>query len=233
MSSKSAAVVGEQRDVVGVGGGGDGEVERAPAGLAAAVADGGGEASPFAGDGGVDRQRLEGGFDHGEAQGAAGAFVVVAGHEHAEVQLGQAGGADRALELAGVLGADQDRGVEQRAHLSERVGELAGEALEVPVERLGRGRLPDLGELGAADPVAPSRGSELSDGPAGDGDRELLAGFGAAQHVGDVVAQLLLRDHRHDADGSRSATGGVVGVARLLLPLSRPAGRGVGRRAWR
>ena len=48
--------------------------------------------------------------------------------------------------------------------------------------------------------------AELRDGPAGDGDRELLAGFGAAQHVGDVVAQLLLRDHGHIRHGSRTAT---------------------------
>ena len=75
---------------VDVGGGGDGEVHRAPARLAAAGADRGGEASPFARDGGVDRQRLEGRLDHAEAQAAAGALVGVAGDEHAEVQLGEA-----------------------------------------------------------------------------------------------------------------------------------------------
>ena len=90
--------MGEQRDVVDVGGGGDREIERAPAGLAAACADGGGESSPFARDRGIDRQRLEGRLDHAEAQGAAGALVGVGGDEDAEVQLGQAGGADRALE---------------------------------------------------------------------------------------------------------------------------------------
>ena len=71
-----------------------------------------------------------------EAQRAAGALVVVAGDQDAEVQLGEAGGADRALELAGVVGADQHRRVEQRAHLRERVGELGREALEVLGERL-------------------------------------------------------------------------------------------------
>ena len=71
-------VVGEQRDLVDVGGGGDGEVERAPAGLAAAGAYGGGEPAPFACGGGVERERFERGFDYAESQASARAFVVVA-----------------------------------------------------------------------------------------------------------------------------------------------------------
>jgi hypothetical protein len=186
-------VVGEQRDVVGVGGGGYGEVECAPAGLAAAGLYGGGEASPFACDSGVDRQRLECGLDHAQAQRAPGAFVVVAGDQRAEVKLGQAGGADRALEFSGIIGADQHGRVEQRPHLCEGVGELARKALEVAGKGPGSGRVPDLGEVWAADPLASSCWSELGDGPSGDGDRELLARFRAAENVRDVVAQLLLR----------------------------------------
>jgi hypothetical protein len=91
-------------------------------------ADVGGESAPFPCDGGVDRERLERGLDDAEPQRTAGAFVVVGGDQDAEVKLGEAGGADGALELAGVVGADQHRGVEQRSHSGERVGQLAGKA---------------------------------------------------------------------------------------------------------
>jgi hypothetical protein len=49
-------------------------------------------------------------------------------------------------------------------------------------------------------------GTEVGDGPPGNGDRELLAGLGSPKHVGDVVAQFLLGDHRHENHGSRTAT---------------------------
>ena len=113
----------------------------------------------------------------------------------------------------------------ERAHLSERVGELAGELLEVFLDGPGRGCLPDLGEFGAADPVAASCGAELGDGPAGGGDRELLAGFGASQDFGDVVAQFLLRDHGHGHGGGR--TRGLWRFRRsrgYLLGSAEPAG---------
>ena len=113
----------------------------------------------------------------------------------------------------------------ERAHLSERVGELAGELLEVFLDGPGRGCLPDLGEFGAADPVAASCGAELGDGPAGGGDRELLAGFGASQEFGDVVARFLLRDHGHGHGGGR--TRGLWRFRRsrgYLLGSAEPAG---------
>jgi hypothetical protein len=92
-----ARVMGEQGDVVHIGGCGDGEIERAPAVLSSPPAHCGCQSSPFARDGGVDRQWLEGGLDDSEAQAAASAFVFVGGDQDAEVQLGQAGGADGAL----------------------------------------------------------------------------------------------------------------------------------------
>ena len=45
---------------------------------------------------------------------AAGALVVVGGDHGAEVQLGQGGGAEGALQRAAILGADWYRRVEQR-----------------------------------------------------------------------------------------------------------------------
>jgi hypothetical protein len=144
MIVKSAWVEREQRHAVHVGGGGDREIHRAPAGLAAAIAHRRGEAPPFAGDRGVDRQWLERRLDHAQPQASAGTLVGVLRDLHAEVELGQGRGADRALALAGLVGADQHRRVEQRAHLRERVGDLAGEPLEILGEGLGGRRVPDL-----------------------------------------------------------------------------------------
>src|SRR5207253_919147 len=93
-------VSGEQGDAVDVGGRGDGQVDCSPARPAATGLDGGGEPSPFAGDRRVDRQRLECGLDHAEPECSARALVLVAGDQDTEVQLGEAGGADRTLELA-------------------------------------------------------------------------------------------------------------------------------------
>src|SRR5258707_1299544 len=56
--------------------------------------------------------------------------------------------------------------------------------------------------------LAAAGGPELRDRTSRDRDREFLAGFGATQDLADVVAQLLLRDHLHAADGSRTATVG-------------------------
>jgi hypothetical protein len=96
-------------------------------------------AAPLAGDRRVDGQRLERGLDHAESQRSAGPLVV-AGDQDAEVQFGQARGADGALERAGVVDADQHRRVEQRTHLREGVAELAGEAPEVLRERASSSR---------------------------------------------------------------------------------------------
>lgn len=51
--------------------------------------------------------------------------------------------------------------------------------------------------------------AELCDRPSGDRDRELLAGFGAPQDLGDVVAQLFLGDD-----------GGQKSRVAVLLPSS-------------
>lgn len=121
------------------------EVERSPAWLPAATDDGCREPSPFARDGSTDRQRVEGRLDDAEPSRAARSLVFLAGNENAEVQRGDRGGADPAFEIAWALGADEDRGVEGDAHLfDEGVGDLAGEAGEIGVERLRRGRAPDL-----------------------------------------------------------------------------------------
>jgi hypothetical protein len=64
-------VVGQERYAGGIGRRGDGEIHRAPAGLAAALHDRSREPAPFASDGGADRERIEGGFDDAELLGAA------------------------------------------------------------------------------------------------------------------------------------------------------------------
>jgi len=161
---------------------------------------GGGQASPLAGDRGVEGQRLEGGLDDAQSHCAASALVLVACDQDAEVKLGETRGTDGPLESSGVFGADQHRGVEHCAHLRERVGEVAGEVLEPAVERRWRPRVPDLAQLGPADPLASTGGAEVRHGPAGDSDRELLARLGPPEHFGDVVAELLLRDHLHVTD---------------------------------
>lgn len=58
---------GEERNPVDVGGSGDDEIHRTSPGLSAALDDRGRQATPFAGDRGVDRERVEGRFDHPEA----------------------------------------------------------------------------------------------------------------------------------------------------------------------
>jgi hypothetical protein len=59
--------MGEQRNAVDVGGGGDRKVDRTPTRPAASVAHSGGQASPLPGDVGTDRQRIERGLDRAES----------------------------------------------------------------------------------------------------------------------------------------------------------------------
>jgi hypothetical protein len=88
----------------------------------------------------------------------------------------------------------------------ERIDQRTGKALEVLVERPRHRCVEHRLECVATDPGAARGGSELGDRPAGDGDREPLAGLGTAQDLTDVVTQFLLGNRRHETYGRRSAT---------------------------
>jgi hypothetical protein len=93
---------------VDVGGGGDRQVHRSAARFPAAVGDGGGEASPFTGDGRIDREGVEGRLDHTESLCPAGALVGIGRDERPEVKFGERRGADCSFELSRLVRADQD-----------------------------------------------------------------------------------------------------------------------------
>ncbi len=93
---------GEEWDAVDVGCGGDRQIDRPSAGLAPAFGDRGGESAPFAGDGSVDGEGIEGCFYNAESLRSASALVGVGCDECPEVKLGERRGADRAFELAGI-----------------------------------------------------------------------------------------------------------------------------------
>ena len=202
-----ACVVCEQGDVVHVGGGGDGEIERAPARLSSTRADCGCESSPFARDRGVDRQRLEGGLDDAKAQAAASALVVVDGDQDAEVQLGQAGGADGALEGAGIA-RRRSAPTCRAAPASTRTGRRARQGS-------ARGRRRSVCGAGVSQTLAssgPPTHTRRRAGPSCATGRPATVIVNSSpasarrSTVGDVVAQLLLGDHGHIRHGSRTAT---------------------------
>lgn len=122
----------------------DHEVESSSARLPAAADEGCREPPPFACDCSIDRKRVEGRLNDAEPLGPACSLVFRAGDEDAEVQLGERGGADRAFELTRTLRADEDRGIEEDAHLlGEDIGDLAGNLPQIGIERPGNGCLPD------------------------------------------------------------------------------------------
>ena len=90
-----ASVSGEERDAVNVGRGRNREVDRSPAGLSAAFADGGGKSTPFPSDGGVDGERVDGCLDHAESLRSSRAFVGIRDYQRPEVELPERGDADR------------------------------------------------------------------------------------------------------------------------------------------
>ena len=92
------------------------EIERAATRLAVARDQSGGEPAPFARDRCVDRERIKRRLDDPEPLDAPCSLVVDRSDEHAEVELRQRGRADRTLELARALCADQHRRVEQHTH---------------------------------------------------------------------------------------------------------------------
>src|SRR5580693_6431497 len=78
-----------------------------------------------------------------------------------------------------------------------RVAQLATERPEILLECWVRRGAPQISQLGARHPLAGADGTQLSDRATGDGDGELLPGFGPSQNLADVVAQLLLGDRHH------------------------------------
>jgi len=179
--------------------GGDHEVECAPTRLAATTDDRRREPPPLSRDGGINRQGIERGFDDAEPLRPASPLVLLAGDDDTKVQLGERGSADRAFELAGTVCRDQNRGIEENAHLlGEDVRDRAGKPRQVFVERLRRRRLPHSPEGGPGHPLARVRWPEPGDRTPRDGHCELFARLGPPQHLADVVAQLLLRNRGHD-----------------------------------
>ena len=74
----------DERDGRDVRGRANRDVHGPAARLSASLDVGGCEAAPFAGDDSVDRQGVEGGFDHSEALGAAPALAGIDGDENAK-----------------------------------------------------------------------------------------------------------------------------------------------------
>ncbi len=70
--------------------------------------------------------------------------------------------------------------------------------MEIFGQRLGRGALPHGAQVAARDPLSALRGAELCHWPTSDRNHDLLASLCSAQNLTHVVAQLLLRDSRHN-----------------------------------
>jgi len=99
-----------------VRGRGDDDIERATARLAAACDQSRREPAPFARDCCVDRKWIERRLDDPEPLDSPCPLVVGSSDQHAEMELRERRGADRTLELARALCADQHRRVEQHPH---------------------------------------------------------------------------------------------------------------------
>jgi NAD(P)-dependent dehydrogenase (short-subunit alcohol dehydrogenase family) len=94
------AVVRDKRNAGDVRGRRDREIHGSAARLPAALGDGSREPAPFSSYCCIDRQWVEGGLDDPESLGAASAFVRVACHKHAEVQLRERRCTDCAFQFA-------------------------------------------------------------------------------------------------------------------------------------
>ena len=176
---------------------GDDEINGATARLAATPDQSRCEPTPFARNGSVNREGVEGRLDDPEPLRSPCSLVIGRSDQHAEVQLRKRHSADRALKFAWALGADQNRCVEEDAHLREGIDESAGETGEVVFKRQRRGRQPDALQIFTTDPLTRSRRPKPSDRTTGHRDSELFACLGSPQYVTDVVSELLLRDRRH------------------------------------
>jgi hypothetical protein len=170
----------QQRDTVDVCGRGDHQIERAPPWFPPTTDDSCGEPTPFASDGRIDREGIEGGLDDAEPLRPSRSLVLRVGNKDAEVQLGERCNADPTFEVTWALRPDENRRIEEGPHLfGEEIGDFGRELREVIVERLWRGRVPDSLQRGALDPLVRACGAEAGDRTARDGDGELLAGFGS------------------------------------------------------
>lgn len=180
---------------------GDREVGHPLAWLSTALGDGCLEAPPFARYSVVDREGIrESRLDEPEARRSDRTCSVIAGNEKPEVQLGDRHRTDRYLNLRrDRLLADQNRRVKDspRHLLSPRIAQRSSEAVQILDKPAIRRKSPKLGQLCGADPRSVADGAQVRYRSARDGDRELLAGFGASQNVANVVAQFLLGDRRH------------------------------------
>jgi len=96
----------EQRNAVHARGGRYREVDRSATWSSAALGDGACEAAPFAGNRGIDGDRVEGGLYYPESLCPPCAFVGILGDERTEVQLDEGGDADRPLHRARIAGAE-------------------------------------------------------------------------------------------------------------------------------
>jgi hypothetical protein len=92
------------------------EIHGASARLCPARSDGGRQASPLAGDGGVERERLESRLNDAETLRSSCTLVLVSCDKDAEMQLGQRCRADRAFEVVRSVLGDQHGRIEQRLH---------------------------------------------------------------------------------------------------------------------
>jgi hypothetical protein len=170
----------QQRDMVDGGGRGDYQVECAPPWLSPTTDDRCGEPSPFASDGRIDGEGIEGGLDDAEPLRPSSSLVLRVGNKDAEVQLGERCNADPAFEVTWAFRPDENRRIQEGSHLFvEEIGDFGRERREVVVERLRRGCVPDSLQRGPVDPLVPACGAEAGHRTACDRDGEFLAGFGS------------------------------------------------------
>lgn len=126
-------VVGQQRDAMDVGSGGDREVQRSPPWGSTTLRDHRVQPPALARRDSIEWQRVEVVLDGAETAHPQSACFLVAGDEHPEVELCQRDDADGRVLVWSPLGRDQDRGIEQDRHSGGGPGvcELPAKHLEI------------------------------------------------------------------------------------------------------
>ena len=114
------------------------------------------------------------------------------------MELGNRGNADRGLDVRWRFFPDKDGGIKDGAHpLLEWVNDGSGKSLKVCIQRSGSWGAPNSAQRRPADPSPLDGWTKLCHWPACDGDRDLLARFGPAQHLAHVIPKFLLGNGRH------------------------------------